>query len=285
MSAAARGILAEIIAGTRRELQARKRELPPEALAERLARLQRQGCVRPAGAFRAALAGQQLALIAEIKRRAPSAGNLRGELEAGALAASYASAGASALSVLTEAAHFGGCLADLKAARSAAALPLLRKDFIVDPYQLLEARLAGADAVLLIAAALSGRQLAELLAQAQAAGLDALVEVHDHAQLERALDAGAAIIGINNRDLRDFSVDLKRTFELVPSVPPGRLIVSESGIGSAEQLVELRRAGVDAALIGSSLMRAPDPARALAQLLEALGRSPAPEGSSAGASG
>ena len=277
MSGAPEGILGQIIALTREELSARKRELSEGALAKRLAQAEERPDARPPhGALRSALAAGPLALIAEIKRRAPSAGALRSELDAGALAAAYARSGASALSVLTERAHFGGSLADLQAARSACALPLLRKDFIIDPYQLLEARVAGADAVLLIVAALSDRELGALLAQARSLGLDALVEVHDRAQLDRALCAGAAIIGINNRDLRDFSVDLTRTHQLLSAIPAQALIVSESGIESAKQLLELREAGVHGALIGSSLMRARDPARALAQLVAALERVPAP---------
>jgi indole-3-glycerol phosphate synthase len=270
------GLLGAILVSTRAELERRKRELPPQALAELLAAQEQERARkrRSPGAFHAALLGDGLALIAEIKRRAPSAGTLRGELDVAALARAYCAHGASAISVLTEGPHFGGSLDDLRSAREACAAPLLRKDFIVDPYQLLEARLAGADAVLLIVGALDDRQLVALLEQARSLGLDALVEVHDRAELERALAADAQIIGVNNRDLRDFSVDLRRTLDLLPAVGSGPLIVSESGISSAEQLLELAQAGVHAALIGTSLMRCTDPARALAMLREALVAAP-----------
>jgi indole-3-glycerol phosphate synthase len=180
--------------------------------------------------------------------------------------AAYARGGAAALSVLTEGPNFGGSLDDLCLAGSACALPLLRKDFIVDPYQLHEALAAGADAVLLIVAALEQPQLASLYGQARSLDLDVLVEVHDRGELLRALDAGAEIIGINNRDLRDFSVDVERTERLMAEMPAGVTVVSESGIASAEQLERLRGLGVDAVLVGEALMRAADPEAALREL-------------------
>jgi indole-3-glycerol phosphate synthase len=171
------------------------------------------------------------------------------------------------MSVLTEGPHFEGSLADLRQARAACALPLLRKDFIVDTYQLHEARAAGADAVLLIVAALPPQLLATLYATARELGLDVLVEVHDSTELNVALGAGADLIGVNNRDLRDFSVDLRRTAKLLAEMPAGVVVVSESGIGSAAQLRNLQEEGVQAVLVGESLMRAGDPEGALRALL------------------
>jgi indole-3-glycerol phosphate synthase len=169
--------------------------------------------------------------------------------------------------VLTEERHFGGSLEDLRAARAASTLPILRKDFIVDPYQVVESAVAGADAILLIVAALEGRDLAALHAQAAGLDLDVLVEVHDEEELERALEAvDPDLIGINNRNLHDFSVDVERTYDLLVDVPAGKTVVSESGFHSREQLLELERVGVDAVLVGESLMRSPDPAVALLTL-------------------
>jgi indole-3-glycerol phosphate synthase len=208
-----------------------------------------------------------MAVIAEFKRRSPSAGPLRAGADVGEIAAAYERGGAAAMSVLTDEPHFGGSLVDLREARAACALPLLRKDFILDPYQLYEARAAGADAVLLIVAALAPETLAELHELVRELGMDALVEVHDGAELEVALAVGADLIGINNRDLRDFSVDVRRTFQLLARIPPGVAVVSESGIASSEQLRELHEQGVHGVLVGESLMRAPDPALALRALL------------------
>jgi indole-3-glycerol phosphate synthase len=170
----------------------------------------------------------------------------------------YERAGAAALSILTEPAHFGGSLDDLREARAASSLPLLRKDFIVDTYQVYESAAAGADAVLLIVAALDPRDLRRLHEEALALDLDVLVEVHDEPELEVALDVDAEVIGINNRDLADLSVDIERTFELLSDVPAGKSVVSESGYSTRAQLDELDRVGVDAVLIGESLMRATD---------------------------
>ena len=180
----------------------------------------------------------------------------------------YERGGAVAFSVLTDEPHFDGRLEDLRAARSDHRLPVLRKDFIVDSYQLHEARSAGADAVLLIVAALSQQQLVELHGQARELSLDVLVEAHDAGELERALAAGATLVGINNRDLRDFSVDVGRTQRLLAQIPDEVAVVSESGIGTVEQLRDLSRAGVSAVLMGESLMRAADPAVTLRSLLD-----------------
>jgi indole-3-glycerol phosphate synthase len=216
--------------------------------------------------FRETLEGPQIGVIAEFKRRSPSAGTLREAADVAEIARAYERAGAQALSVLTEEAHFDGSLKDLRAARAACGLPVLRKDFIVDPYQLYEARAAGADAVLLIVAALDAKELEGLHLLARGLGLDVLVEVHDAEELSRALDAGGELIGINNRDLRDFSVEVERTFTLLQGIPAGVTVVSESGISDPEQLVRLQQAGVAAVLVGEALMRATDPEAALRAL-------------------
>ncbi len=216
--------------------------------------------------FRDALTRAGIGVIAEFKRRSPSAGLLREGSDVREMVGAYERGGAAALSVLTERANFDGSLEDLSVARDACALPILRKDFIVDPYQLQEARLGGADAVLLIVAALSDGDLRLLHSQASALGLDVLVEVHDPRELERALYCGAELIGINNRDLRDFSVDVQRTFDLLDGIPDGVAVVSESGISGPAQLRRLEDAGVDAVLVGESLMRAADPQAALSSL-------------------
>lgn len=260
-------VLARILQSTRTELEQRKREVPLRALEERLAHEPGAGAPeRAPRGFRAALGGVEIAVIAEFKRRSPSAGALREGAELEQVANAYERGGACAMSVLTEGPNFGGSLADLQSARSVCALPLLRKDFVVEQYQLLEARAAGADAVLLIVAALSPKQLASLHGGARELGLDVLVEVHDREELELALELGAQLIGINNRDLRDFSVDLARTSLLREAIPPGIAVVSESGIVAPEQLRSLEQEGVDAVLVGEALMRAPDPTGALLAL-------------------
>jgi indole-3-glycerol phosphate synthase len=198
-------------------------------------------------------------VIAEHKRRSPSAGVISDGACIEDVVCAYERGGARALSVLTDGPNFGGSLDDLRAARAASALPVLRKDFVVDRYQLHESLAAGADAILLIVAALDRPQLADLHAEAGQLGLAALVEVHDEAELEIAAALGAELIGINNRDLTTLAVDVERTFELLPGVPAGATVVAESGLRDREQLDRLSDAGVDAVLIGESLMRAPDP--------------------------
>ncbi|HEV2974107.1 MAG TPA: indole-3-glycerol phosphate synthase TrpC [Solirubrobacteraceae bacterium] len=269
MSGATPSVLARIVQSTREELARRKRERPLDALQALVDRkdLASPAAEREPGRFRRALAGERIAVIAEFKRRSPSAGSLREEAKPEEIVAAYERGGASALSVLTEGPNFGGSLDDVRVTRGASTLPILRKDFVVDRYQLLEARLADADAVLLIVAALSDAELAELHADALALGLDVLVEVHDADEVDRALALDPATIGVNNRDLRDFSVDVGRTRALRAAIPTGVAVVSESGIGDAEQLRELERDGVDAVLVGESLMRAPDPTLALRALL------------------
>jgi indole-3-glycerol phosphate synthase len=217
--------------------------------------------------FREALSLPGVSLIAEHKRRSPSAGEIREGSSVEDVVRAYERGGAAALSILTEPHHFGGSLDDLRAARAATALPILRKDFTVDPYQLYEAAAAGADAVLLIVAALEGDELAHLHREAIDLDLDVLVEVHDVEELDRALEVDADMIGINNRDLTDFSVSVERTFELLTDVPAGKTVVSESGLHGRDQLDELERVGVDAVLIGETLMRSPDPEAACRALL------------------
>lgn len=273
-------VLDEILARTRHDLQRRKRELP---IAELVAEFEDRGGLRERKfrdrgglrardvpsiprRFRDALTGPGIAVIAEFKRRSPSAGRLRERAEVGEIVASYERGGAAALSVLTDGPHFEGSLDDLLQARAACDLPLLRKDFIVDPYQLHEARAAGADAVLLIVAALPRELLEALHSLARELAMDALVEVHDSAELQVALGVGADLIGINNRDLRDLSVDVRRTFRLLEEIPAGVTVVSESGIASSTQLRELREHDVQAVLVGETLMRAPDPEAALRAL-------------------
>jgi indole-3-glycerol phosphate synthase len=250
-------VLERILASTREEVERRKRELPLQQLDEQAVSVR---------GFHEALRQPGIAVVAEFKRRSPSAGALRERADLAEIVGAYARGGAAALSILTEGPHFEGSLEDLRAARGACELPVLRKDFIVDPYQLHEARAAGADAVLLIVAALDERQLGALHEAAGALGLDALVEVHDRDELHAALSVGARLIGINNRDLRDFSVDVQRTSELMAEIPPGVTVVSESGISGPEQLRALHAQGVQAVLVGETLMRAPDPQAALRAL-------------------
>ncbi len=272
MSAHAPSVLQRILAETRERVERAKREAtPPPGTRAAPAGSGAGGSAeaapeRPPGAFRAALAAPGIGVIAEFKRRSPSAGALREGADLEQVLGAYERGGAAAISVLTEEPNFGGSIGDLRAARAGCALPLLRKDFIVDEWQLREARHAGADAVLLIVAALPQRELRRLHAASLGLGLDVLVEAHDRSELARALEAGARIVGINNRDLHDFSVDVGRTEQLLADVPPGVLVVSESGIGSPDQLARLAALGVHAVLVGETLMRAPDPAAALRAL-------------------
>lgn len=220
----------------------------------------------PARGFAAALRGDPPAVIAEIKRASPSAGVIREAFDPAAIAASYEAAGARCLSVLTDARFFQGDDAHLAAARSACALPVLRKDFIVDPYQVFEARALGADCVLLIAACLDAPALRDCAALAAELGLDALTEVHDRAELGIALALQAPLIGINNRNLRTFETRLDTTIELLGDIPPDIAVVSESGIHTPADVARLRAAGVGAFLVGTAFMRESDPGAALARL-------------------
>jgi indole-3-glycerol phosphate synthase len=220
--------------------------------------------------FAAALERPGVNVIAECKKRSPSKGVLRADYDAAAIAAAYARAGAAAISILTEPAFFDGSLDDLEAARGLVSAPLLRKDFIVDRRQVLEARAAGADAVLLIVAALEDDALRELHACALDEGLAALVEVHDRVELHRALAIGARIIGVNSRNLRTLDVDRDLHHRLVADIPDGCVAVAESGLGRASDVAELRSAGYDAFLIGEQFMTTADPGRALRDLLAVL---------------
>ncbi len=242
--------LEPILVATRAEVARRRASVPPERLPER------DGELRD---FPGALAAPGMSVIAEHKRRSPSAGVIREGASIEDVVRAYERGGARALSVLTDGPSFGGSLDDLRAARAVSALPVLRKDFVVDRYQLHESLAAGADAILLIVAALDRAQLAEMHAEARRLGLAALVEVHDEGELEIAAALGAELIGINNRDLTTLTVDVERTFELLAGVPPGTIVIAESGLRDSEQLDRLSEAGVDAVLIGESLMRAPDP--------------------------
>jgi indole-3-glycerol phosphate synthase len=224
--------------------------------------------VRP---FAAALARPgTISVIAEHKRRSPSRGAIREDLAPADVARRYEAAGAAALSVLTDEPFFGGQLGHLAEARSATRLPVLRKDFILDPWQVWEARAAGADAVLLIVAALEDAKLRALLAEARALGMDALVEVHDRGELGRALLAGARLVGVNNRNLRTLAVLLETSLDLAPAIPDDVAAVTESGIRSGSDLRRLRDAGFDACLVGEHLMAARDPGAALRDLLADL---------------
>jgi indole-3-glycerol phosphate synthase len=252
--------LERLVEATRHRLARAKRERPLEEL-------EQLGTALEPRPFSEALARPGTSLIAEYKRRSPSAGDIRPDADVARIVGAYASGGAAAVSVLTEEEHFGGSLADLEGARAAVDLPLLRKDFTIDRYQLHEAKSAGADAVLLVVGALEPEELEELYAEARALDLDALVEVHREEELAAALELDVDVIGINNRDLDDFSVDLARTRELLPDVPAGKTVVSESGIGSRAEVEELEGIGVDAVLVGESLMAAPDPDAAVRELV------------------
>ncbi|MEZ5288498.1 MAG: indole-3-glycerol phosphate synthase TrpC [Vicinamibacterales bacterium] len=263
MTHAGADILETIVAATRARVeQARLRE-PLAALEARAA------VRRPHGpAFAAALSRDRTAnVIAECKRRSPSRGVLRAAYDPVAIASGYATAGAAAISVLTEPMFFDGALAHLEAIRRVVPTPLLRKDFVVDPYQLVEAVAAGADAVLLIVAALDDAALGTLLAGAEARGLAVLVEVHTDEELERALAAGATIVGVNNRNLRTLQVDVELSARIAARLPAGVTAVSESGLRSAADLARLGAMGYRAFLMGERFMTTPDPGTALAALL------------------
>jgi indole-3-glycerol phosphate synthase len=252
-------ILDEILAHKHEELRLARERVSAEDL-ERRARATRE----PLRGFRRALRETPAPrVVAEIKRRSPSRGEIRPNFDPVGCAKAYAEAGAAAISVLTDERFFGGHLDYLDLVRRAVTLPLLRKDFVVDTYQIDEARVAGADAVLLIAGALSSEALIDLRARALALGMDALVEIHDEEELERALTGGADLIGINNRDLRSFQTDLAVTERLAPQIPQGIVVVSESGIFTPEDVVRLTDAGAHAVLIGESLMREDDAGMAL----------------------
>jgi indole-3-glycerol phosphate synthase len=256
-------VLDRIVESTRHDLARRRHEVPQVELERELA------APRDDRPFSEAVAARPgIGVIAEHKRRSPSVGDIRAGSSVTEIVQAYERGGAAALSILTETANFSGSLDDLREARAASRLPLLRKDFIVDTYQVYESAAAGADALLLIVAALDPRDLRRLHEESLALDLDVLVEVHDERELEAALEVDAELIGINNRDLTDFSVDIERTFELLADVPAGKAVVSESGYSNRAQLEELDRVGVDAVLIGESLMRAPDVEAACRELTD-----------------
>jgi indole-3-glycerol phosphate synthase len=256
--------LDQIVAARRRSVEAARRGADLRALERAAAEHTPRG-------FRRALlrSGDGVAVIAELKKASPSRGLIRADFRVAELARELEQAGAAALSVLTEEEFFQGSLANLRAASAAVAIPCLRKDFIVDTFQVLEARANRADAILLIVASLSDSELQQLRAAAHEHGLDVLCEVHDRLELERALAAGCDIIGVNNRDLKTFHVDLNTALNLVQQIPAGKVRVAESGIHSAADVERLRAAGFDAMLVGESLMKAPRPGEALKELLSA----------------
>jgi indole-3-glycerol phosphate synthase len=256
-------ILDDILARTRADLVARKARRPLSEIERSLPGGPAERSL--ARALRAAPGA--VACIAEFKRRSPSLGWIREGARVDEVVRAYANAGAAALSILTDEPFFGGALEDLAAARAAVTVPVLRKDFIVEAYQLAEARAAGADAALLIVSALTDAELGALLAVGKLYGLELLVEAHDADEVARAVRAGAAIIGVNNRDLRTFTVDRELAVRLRPEIPAGRIVVAESGIRGAADVARLRAAGIDAMLVGETLMRAPDPTAALRALL------------------
>ena len=254
-------ILDRIVESKHREIAEAKARISFDELSARLS------SAPPVRDFQAALTrGPGLGILAEVKKASPSAGVLRADFDPVAIAKTYEQAGAHCLSVLTDAPFFQGHLSYLTAIRAAVSLPVLRKDFLLDEYQVVEARVAGADAVLLIAEILDDVQLRDLLAATRRLGMQALVELYDRENVSRVVESGASLIGINNRDLRTFAVSLDHTINLAPSIPADRVLVSESGIRAAEDFVRLRRAGVKAVLIGEAFMRSPDIAAKLREL-------------------
>ncbi|HWS74552.1 MAG TPA: indole-3-glycerol phosphate synthase TrpC [Quisquiliibacterium sp.] len=263
-------VLQRIIAVKHEELAQAKRERDLASLrrdAEHSA--SDHGAIRPRGferAMRAKIAAGQAAVIAEIKKASPSKGVLREDFDPPVIAASYEAGGAACLSVLTDRQFFQGSAEYLAQARAACELPVLRKDFLIDPYQVYEARVMGADCILLIVSALDDARMAELEACALSLGMDVLVEVHDGDELDRALRLRTPLVGVNNRNLRTFEVSLDTTLGLLPRMPADRLVVTESGILARDDVLKMRAAGVDAFLVGEAFMRAREPGQALAAL-------------------
>jgi indole-3-glycerol phosphate synthase len=262
-----KNILDRIVAARRESVAHRKRVLPEVAL-----KIAVEKKVLPPRDFAAALSRDAINVIAELKKASPSRGVLRQEYAPAVLAEALEHAGAAALSVLTEEDFFSGSLADLKEAGRVTKIPILRKDFIVDPWQVWETRASGADAFLLIAAILSDAALRELLELGRSLKMEPLVEVHTREELDRVIAAGARIIGVNNRDLRDFQVHLETSLTLVEAIPEDCIAVSESGLRSHEDLLRLRHAGFDAFLIGEHLMSDPDPSATMRALIGSSGR-------------
>jgi len=262
-------ILERILQVKRREVAAARERVPMEEIE---ARARTAAPARDfVGALRGKIAAGAPAVIAEIKKASPSKGLLRANFDPAAIAKSYEKWGAACMSVLTDQEFFQGSPEDLGQARKAAALPVLRKDFVVEPYQVYESRAMGADCILLIAACLARQDMQGLEALARGLGLAVLVEVHNAQELEAALTLETPLIGVNNRDLRTFETRLETTLELLPRAGKGRIVISESGIGSAEDVTKLRRAGVQGFLVGESFMRAPDPGAALQNIFNSKG--------------
>jgi indole-3-glycerol phosphate synthase len=255
------GVLREIVANKSQELADRRRRVPLDALRDRVA------AADPPRPFLAALRGPRIRLIAEVKGASPSAGAIRPEFDPVEIARGYEDAGAAAISVLTDVRYFRGADAHLVGVRRAVEVPVLRKDFVIDPYQVYEARALGADAVLLIVAILSPAALGDLQGVAHELGMAAVVEVHTSADLEGALAAGAPLVGINNRNLDTLEVTLDPSRRLRPRIPDGVTVVAESGIESRAHVQEMERLGMHAVLVGTALMRAPDPAARVRELL------------------
>lgn len=254
--------LEKIVAHKRQELRERTKAVPLDDLRKQAESVE----VRPD--FAKALRATSMGLIAEVKRRSPSAGVIREPFDPAAIARDYESHGASAVSCLMDSRYFGGGEEDFLTVRNAIGLPMLYKEFVVDPWQIIHARTAGASAVLLIAAVLSDEELIRFMDEVRSLGMRSLVEVHDRVEMQRAVDAGADCIGINNRNLRDFVTKLETTFELAAMVPPACTLVSESGIRTAEDVARLKEAGAHAVLVGESLLRQPSPGEAAARLMQ-----------------
>jgi len=247
-------VLDRILEVKRREVAAAKAKLPQPQAGD------------PVRDFVAALRNKRPAVIAEVKKASPSRGVLRPEFDPASIARSYEKGGAACMSVLTDKEFFQGDAEHLKAARAACALPVLRKDFVIDPWQVAESRMFGADCILLIAACLSRSQMLELETAARELGMAVLVEVHDAAELERALELKTPLVGVNNRNLKTFETKLETTIDLLPRIPEGRIVVTESGILAPEDVVRMRGHGVETFLVGEAFMRAPDPGTALRAL-------------------
>ena len=256
-------VLDDIVAGVRADLAVREASVPLQRLREQVARTD------PALDAHAALAREGVQVIAEVKRSSPSKGALAAIADPAGLAADYAEGGAAVISVLTERRRFGGSLEDLRAVRAAVDVPVLRKDFMVTSYQLWEARAHGADVVMLIVAALPQEALVSLHERAVSLGMTVLVEVHDEAELERAVDAGARVIGVNARDLRTLEVDRSTFARLAPRIPAGIVRVAESGVRGPHDVLEYARSGADAVLVGESLVTGGAPRQAVADLVAA----------------
>ena len=259
-------VLARIVGDTLRTVQERRKAMPVEALRRKIA----EAHSRPRGfgaALKDAVAAGRCGLIAEIKKASPSGGVIRPEFDPASIARAYQAGGATCLSVLTDGPYFQGDPSHLRAARAATTLPVLRKDFMLDPWQIYESRAMGADCVLLIMAALTNERAIELEGTARALEMDVLVEVHDHAELNRALGLQTPLMGVNNRNLKTLQVDLNTTIDLAPFVPPDRLLITESGIRNKDDVHRLGRAGAQCLLVGESLLRQEDVEAAVHDLL------------------